>query len=293
MLRGRLELLTGQLGRAEHAFAEGTAIAAEIGQLALRRWCAAGIALAASQRGDVIRTRTAIQELDALPDTDLHLLAADEFRARAWAAWLNGKLARAKELLREGAELARGGGMMALAAAAWHDLARLGEPEAAKPLVELADRLDNPLITARAAAVAAMIDHEPDRLAAAAERFEEMSALLLAAESSAAAAGEYRRRQDGRASDRMAERAHLLSDRCDRAHTPGLMLAGPVAELTSREREIATLAAAGSSNREIADALTVSVRTVETHLQRVYTKLGVSSRTGLASVLRTRGRKPT
>ncbi|MFL6143377.1 MAG: LuxR C-terminal-related transcriptional regulator [Labedaea sp.] len=293
MLRGRLELLTGQLGRAEHAFAEGAAIAAEIGQLALRRWCAAGIALAASQRGDLTRTRSAIQELDALPDTDLHLLAADEFRARAWAAMLTGKLARAKELLREGAESARRGGTAALAAAAWHDLARLGDPEAAKPLVELATRLDNPLIAARATAVGAMIDHEPDRLAEAAGRFEAMSALLLAAESSAAAAGEYRRRQDGRASDRMADRAHLLSDRCDRAHTPGLTLAGPVAELTSREREIAALAGTGSSNREIADALTVSVRTVETHLQRVYTKLGVTSRTGLASVLRTRGHKPT
>ncbi len=138
-----------------------------------------------------------------------------------------------------------------------------------------------------------MTAHDPEALSAAAERFEAMGALLLAAETLAAAAAEYRRRQDGRAAERVAERVHALMDRCDRPNTPGLELAGPVAELTSREREIATLAAQGSSNKEIADALTVSVRTVETHLQRVYTKLGVSSRNGLAAVLRSRGRKPT
>jgi DNA-binding NarL/FixJ family response regulator len=120
-----------------------------------------------------------------------------------------------------------------------------------------------------------------------------MGALLYAAEAVAASAAEYRRRQDNRAAERAAERAHALADRCDRAGTPGLTLAGPAAELTSREREIAALAAEGRSNREIADALVVSVRTVETHLQRAYTKLGVTSRSGLAAVLRSRGRKTT
>ncbi|HEV2783431.1 MAG TPA: LuxR C-terminal-related transcriptional regulator [Actinophytocola sp.] len=293
MLRGRLELLTGQLGRAEHAFAEGMAIGAQIGQLALRRWCAAGIALAAAQRGDGVRAAAAVAELNALPGTDLHLLQSDELRARAWTAQLGGNPVRAKDLLREGAEVAQQAGAVALAASAWHNLARLGALDAAAPLLELAAGTDNPLVAARADTVAAMIGHDPDGLAAASERFEAMGALLLAAESSAAAAAEYRRRQDARAAERMADRAHALSDRCDRAHTPGLDLAGPVAELTSREREIATLAARGNSNREIADALTVSVRTVETHLQRAYTKLGVTSRTGLAAVLRSRPRKAT
>jgi DNA-binding CsgD family transcriptional regulator/tetratricopeptide (TPR) repeat protein len=293
MLRGRIELLTGQLGRAENAFAEGMAIAAQLGQLVLRRWCAAGIALAAAQRGDTARAGTAIDELDALPAMDLHLLISDELRARAWTARLRGQPVRALELLREAGERATAAGAGALAAAAWHDLARLGGTDAAGPLLELATGSDNPLVAARAGAVAAMATHDPLALSSAGERFEAMGALLLAAETTAAAAAEYRRRQDGRAAERLAERAHGLMDRCDRPATPGLSLAGPVAELTSREREIATLAAQGSSNKEIADALTVSVRTVETHLQRVYTKLGVSSRNGLAAVLRSRVRKST
>jgi DNA-binding NarL/FixJ family response regulator len=38
---------------------------------------------------------------------------------------------------------------------------------------------------------------------------------------------------------------------------------------------VALLAAAGRSNRDIADQLTLSVRTVENHLQQVYRKLGL------------------
>jgi DNA-binding CsgD family transcriptional regulator/tetratricopeptide (TPR) repeat protein len=293
MLRGRIALLTGQLGRAENAFAEGMAIAAQLGVLVLRRWCAAGIAFAAAQRGDLARAGMAIDDLDALPPTDLRLLMSDELRARAWVARLRGFPVQAVDQLRQAAELASRSGAGALAAAAWHNLARLGGSVAAEPLAEIAAASDNPLVAARAAAVGALARHDPVGLASAGEEFEKMGALLLAAETLAAAAAEYRRRQDGRAAERLADRAHVLMDRCDGAKTPGLDLAGPVAELTGREREIVTLAAGGSSNKEIADALVVSVRTVETHLQRAYTKLGVSSRTGLATVLRSRGRKPT
>jgi DNA-binding CsgD family transcriptional regulator len=52
--------------------------------------------------------------------------------------------------------------------------------------------------------------------------------------------------------------------------------------LTEAEARVAKLAAAGRTNREIADALFMSVRTVEGHLSRAYAKLGVRSRTELA-----------
>ncbi|MFN8149777.1 MAG: helix-turn-helix transcriptional regulator [Solirubrobacterales bacterium] len=53
--------------------------------------------------------------------------------------------------------------------------------------------------------------------------------------------------------------------------------------LSPREREIATLVAAGRRNAEIAEALFLSPRTVEGHLNRTFRKLGVSSRTELAA----------
>ena len=55
--------------------------------------------------------------------------------------------------------------------------------------------------------------------------------------------------------------------------------------LTPTEERVARLAAAGRTNREIAETLYLSVRTVETHLSRTYHKLGVRSRTELAFAL--------
>src|SRR4029453_2734105 len=49
--------------------------------------------------------------------------------------------------------------------------------------------------------------------------------------------------------------------------------------LTARELEVPRLLAAGKSNREIAGALIISARTVARHLQNIFAKLGVSSRT--------------
>jgi DNA-binding CsgD family transcriptional regulator len=55
--------------------------------------------------------------------------------------------------------------------------------------------------------------------------------------------------------------------------------------LTASERRVAQLAAAGSSNKEIAQELFVTVKTVEMHLSRVYRKLEISSRAQLAAAL--------
>jgi pimeloyl-ACP methyl ester carboxylesterase/DNA-binding CsgD family transcriptional regulator len=52
--------------------------------------------------------------------------------------------------------------------------------------------------------------------------------------------------------------------------------AGSLSRLTGREREVLDLVAAGRENREIAEQLTLSVRTVERHLQTVYRKLGLT-----------------
>jgi non-specific serine/threonine protein kinase len=53
--------------------------------------------------------------------------------------------------------------------------------------------------------------------------------------------------------------------------------------LTGREREVAALVAVGLGNREIAERLFLSKRTVDSHIEHIFTKLGFSSRTQLAS----------
>lgn len=58
-------------------------------------------------------------------------------------------------------------------------------------------------------------------------------------------------------------------------------------DLTPTEERVAALVAGGSTNREAADALFVSIHTVEANLKRIYRKLGVHSRTEMASKFRT------
>jgi DNA-binding NarL/FixJ family response regulator len=53
--------------------------------------------------------------------------------------------------------------------------------------------------------------------------------------------------------------------------------------LSSREREVAALIATGLTNRQIADHLVVSERTVDAHCRHIFDKLGVSSRAQVAA----------
>jgi len=59
------------------------------------------------------------------------------------------------------------------------------------------------------------------------------------------------------------------------------------AQLSPQELQIAQLAAAGLTNREIGERLYLSHRTVGSHLYRLFPKLGITSRSQLAAVLAT------
>ncbi|UJA19913.1 AAA family ATPase [Thermoleophilia bacterium SCSIO 60948] len=81
----------------------------------------------------------------------------------------------------------------------------------------------------------------------------------------------------------LAERAHEEL-RLAGAKPRRLMFSG-LESLTASERRVADAAAAGHTNREIAEALFVTPKTVENHLGRVYSKLGITSRAELAPAL--------
>ncbi|MGH3944120.1 MAG: response regulator transcription factor [Pseudonocardiaceae bacterium] len=112
-----------------------------------------------------------------------------------------------------------------------------------------------------------------------------MGALLLAADAAAQAAATHTRHDLRGSAQVAATRAHRLAVACEGARTPALVAVETPLPLTNREREIVTLAAGGLSNRQIAERLVVSVRTVEGHLYRACAKLGTSDRTELAALL--------
>jgi DNA-binding NarL/FixJ family response regulator len=62
--------------------------------------------------------------------------------------------------------------------------------------------------------------------------------------------------------------------------------------LTAREREVAAWIAQGKSNREIAEAMTVGVKTIETYVTRILNKLNFDSRVQIATWAVEKGLKP-
>ena len=72
-------------------------------------------------------------------------------------------------------------------------------------------------------------------------------------------------------------------------HRIDLLLGGGAGPLTAREREVAELVALGRSNREIADHLVLSDRTVGNHVQHILTKLGFGNRSQIAAWVTARG----
>jgi DNA-binding NarL/FixJ family response regulator len=60
---------------------------------------------------------------------------------------------------------------------------------------------------------------------------------------------------------------------------------GGVSGLSRREQEVARLVREGHTNQQIAEKLFISVRTVETHLSHIFTKLGVTSRVGVVGAI--------
>ncbi|MEV7072417.1 LuxR C-terminal-related transcriptional regulator [Streptomyces sp. NPDC093990] len=177
-----------------------------------------------------------------------------------------------------------GGGRPDVAAATWRAVAR-GDLDAALGTADpydavrlgVPDRAVGRLSGVLADHAEALARGDGPALDEVARALEERGLLLFAAEAYAQAVGAHR---DPSAARTSRTRAAALARRCQGARTPalsGLVLG----ELTARQRQIVTLAAAGLSNRQIAEKLTLSIRTVGNHLYSAYARLGASDRDAL------------
>jgi len=214
-------------------------------------------------------------------------MATDMLRAQAWAAIVDGRESNARAKLLEAADLGEQIGDRVGAAHALHDLVRLGRPKnVCDRLDALAAAVDGELVKTMAAHGHALHRNRPDDLDAVSRQFERLGADLLAADASAQAAIVWSEAGERRRSAAADRRVAVLLERCEGAKTPATLTVGEAALLSPAERDTAVLAAAGHSNKAIAQELFVSVRTVETRLNHVYLKLGITGRQGLAAVFR-------
>jgi DNA-binding CsgD family transcriptional regulator len=205
--------------------------------------------------------------------------------AQSWLAAASRGERPAVELACAAADLAHRSGQYAVEAEALHHAARFGDRTVATRLAALTEHVGGRLVGLYARHAAAVADLDSAALDAASADFEEAGLMLSAADAAAQAA--VRHDHDGRRRDssESAARALRLAAQCGGAVTPAIRSAAQPLPVTSREREIASLIAAGLSNREIAERLTVSIRTVEGHIYRACIKLDVTDRDELGKIV--------
>jgi DNA-binding CsgD family transcriptional regulator len=289
LVRGRAQAALAELNRSCRALSESD----WFGQRPLAEAMRARAAVFA---GDLVTAEEAIAAADEAYAADMlrgaRTLPYIEL-SRAWiAAARGGRADAAQSCLALATALEFGARPLAVEAA--HAAVRLGR---AADAVELADRLgeavDGPLapIVARQARAAAAGD--ADALAGVAAELDDLGADLMAAEVFRAASNGYRRAGRGVLASSTGRRADELLAACGQPSSPALDAVAAVGEeLTERERQVALLAARGRTSPEIAAELFLSVRTVDTHLSRVYRKLMIDGRHQLAEAMGIAAPKP-
>ena len=247
-------------------------------------YTAAAQALAlAGQAGQAAETLTALSAL-GLPA--LLINETEVLQARAWTAAAAGDLPAARQQLEAAADLGEEIGDLIGAVSALHGLARLGHArQVSARLAALATQVDGDLVAARAAYASALAARDSEVLAKVAGDFEDLGTILYAAEACAEAAVLLRHAGEARRAAAAEQRAARLLARCEGAATPPVSHITARVRLTQGELDTAMQAAAGRSNKQIAAEMQLSVRTVESHLQRAYEKLGISGRHELAGAL--------
>jgi DNA-binding CsgD family transcriptional regulator len=209
-----------------------------------------------------------------------------EVLTQAWVAATRQRLTEARRLARTAADFAREHGQWAREVWCLQTAVQFDDTESAARLVELATFVGGPRVAVAARYASAVNADDADELEQVSVDFEAMGDLLAAADATGQAATSHRRA--GRVGSAMtaASRVRQLADACGGASSPAITAAAFAPPFTHREREIAALVAQGLSNREIAEAVSLSVRTIESHIYNASTKAGVAGRSGLADVIR-------
>ncbi len=196
-----------------------------------------------------------------------------------------GNLRRAKDRALALADRTETTGRFAIALSAVH-LACGIEPtvELATRAQMLASRCQGLLASTQALHCDGLTRDDETALFHAAEKFETAGYLAFALEAAHRSSEAARRNGHRAAIVRSTEMTNRLKS-TGVTPTFSMRFSGTPERLTAREMEIAVMAARGSSNRELSDSLSLSRRTVETHLQRIYRKIGVNDRATLSEFL--------
>ncbi|QZT61003.1 helix-turn-helix transcriptional regulator [Mycolicibacterium austroafricanum] len=214
------------------------------------------------------------------------LLDYEQSLARAWVVAGQGAVSEAIGIVRSAAEKATSQGRFAAEVLCLQTAVQFGDRRSARRLHDLESLVEGPRVRLASRFAEALRDDNAAQLAILSAEFEHMGDLVAAVDTAAHAALAYRRHEKRGSAMGCAARAAALAERSG-ARTPALLSALQPLPLTDREREIVMLIGKGMSSREIAERLTLSVRTVESHVYRAMSKTGTTSRRELAALLPT------
>jgi DNA-binding NarL/FixJ family response regulator len=285
-LLGHAELAQGNISAAVKLLHEGLA-GAEKHSVTTGLRPASGFALAEAHAklGQPDPANAAVAEArQCVPDDYVFMYTALAV-ARGWALAAGGFLTEAISVAHAAGEDARNRNQPTHEVACLQVAAQWGDTSGATRARELAAELALPIADAVARHTESLGADDGEGLLAASADYRALGDRAAAADVAAQAAVAFSRKQQRKRSLYAAALAQELATECGGLCTPALR--NPIGQpLTGRQREIIELVAAGLSNKQIAEQLVTSVRTVEGHVYRAYQRLGAESREELVKMLR-------
>ncbi|MFC9555694.1 LuxR C-terminal-related transcriptional regulator [Rhodococcus sp. NPDC056960] len=225
--------------------------------------CRVYLTLALSHRGDGKRAAELVRDLDTL--NPYGFLRSGCILAKAWAAAAQEMIADAIRLARKAAAIAAERGHFGQEVMCLQAASQFGDRTTSHRLNELTAVVDGPRVHAVALHANGLTCANGEELAEASRRYEEIGDIVAATDASAQAGTLFREQQHHGSALTATERARTLAGTYRGLDTPALRRAGETTPLTRRQREIVALVSQGFTNKEIAERLGVSIRTVEGH----------------------------
>jgi DNA-binding CsgD family transcriptional regulator len=247
-----------------------------------RTWMATATAMAGNAV-DARREFAAIEWWDQ--DPDACEWDSERAIAQAWTHAAEGSTSQAISICLEAAVRERRLGRPAVEVCLLQAATQFGDATTASRLAELADQVQGPRAPTAAAHASALTAASGVGLVDVSRRYEQFGDRVAAADAAAQAVLAYQHAGLRGAGLTAWATAQRLAAECQGARTPALRMATAPQSFTARQREIISLAAQGLSNKQIADRLAMSVRSIEGHLFRASQRVGANSRDQLISLL--------
>jgi DNA-binding NarL/FixJ family response regulator len=243
------------------------------------------LVVALAMHGSAEESSAALELLEYRRHPSWQYLAHEHSLARAWVGAAHGAVSEAIATLLSAADTCCERGQFAPEVMCLQTATQFGDRTCSQRLRELQSIVEGPRARLAADFAEALRSEDAETMTAVSRDFERVGDRIGAIDAAAQSAVAHRNEGLRGSALACAARAQRLAKQCGGAVTPALRRAAQQLPLTEREFEIVMMLADGLSNRDIADRLTVSVRTVESHVYNAMAKTGTRCRAELAAVL--------